>query len=215
MIAAAASRVRDRAPSWTLVVATGATAAYLALAASIALGLTASIDLAVMRWSQSFASHPLDVIANAHTLVGHLYLTLPLAAGLSLVLQRRFGGWAGLAALAILATGAIELAFKLGLHHPSPPAEFVRALTDALKVHGPANAFPSGHVARITFLSTLAAGLSPSPWVRLGATLMVVTAVYLRMYIGDHWISDTLGGAALGLAVGAAAVAWVHVTRRT
>lgn len=195
--------------------AVGAGSVYLLLAALVALRMTVPVDLALMIAFQSIASYPLDLVANAHTVIGQLVVTLSAAAVLAIVLHRRFRGWAWLGAALILATGAIELAFKLSVAQPSPPEEFGRAFHNILGVQGPPNAFPSGHVARLTFLSVLVAGVMPARWSGIAALVFVAATVFLRVYIGDHWPSDALGGAALGLSVGALAVAWVRATART
>jgi membrane-associated phospholipid phosphatase len=42
----------------------------------------------------------------------------------------------------------------------------------------------------------------------------IALSLFARVYIGDHWVSDTLGGIALGSSVGAAAFAWMRATSR-
>lgn len=203
-----------RAPPWTITVAVGAGSVFLLLAALVALRVTVPVDLALMIGVQSVASYPLDLVANAHTVIGQLVVTLAAAAVLAIALHRRFRRWAWLAPMLILATGAIEVAFKLTIAQPSPPEEFGRSFVDVLGVKGLPYAFPSGHVARLTFLSVLVAGVMPARWLGRAALAFVAATVFLRVYIGDHWPSDALGGAALGLSVGALAVAWVRVTAR-
>ncbi len=194
--------------------ALSASVAFLVLAALVALGATRGIDLATTLALQSFASDQLDVLVNWHTLLGQLAVTLPVAAMLAAVAWRRYGGWAWLAPLAILATGAVELVFKLGLVHPGPPEELTRDLFNPLGVRVEApSSFPSGHMARVTFLAVLVAGMFPSRAAWLGAAAFVAVAVFARVYIGDHWISDVAGGLALGAAVAAAAIRWMHATR--
>ena len=78
-------------------------AVFIAVAVLVALGATRGIDLATTHAFQSVASYPLDVLANWHTLLGQLAVTLPGAAVLAVVVWRRHGGWAWLAPLAILA----------------------------------------------------------------------------------------------------------------
>ncbi len=199
-----------------VAVALSASVAFLALAALVALGATREIDLATTLALQSFASDPLDVLVNWHTLLGQLAVTLPVAALLAVVAWRRYGGWAWLGPLAILATAAIELVFKFGLVHPGPPEELTRDLFNPLGVRVDApSAFPSGHMARLTFLAVLVAGMfaSRAAWTVAGA--FVAASVLARVYIGDHWASDVIGGAALGLAVAAAALAWMRATGRS
>ncbi|HEX9437510.1 MAG TPA: phosphatase PAP2 family protein [Candidatus Limnocylindria bacterium] len=205
-----------RAPPWTLSVAAASAVLFALLATLVALGLTRVSDLGWTRAFQSLASYPLDLAVNAHTIVGLLNVTLPIAAILALIAWRRLGGHAWLGPLLILATGGIELAFKTVVPHPSPPVELVRAFAHLgpPPEWQPPFAFPSGHVARLSFLTLVVGGLWPRPWVTAAGAAFVAFSVFARVYIGDHWISDALGGLMLGTAVGALAVGWMHATAR-
>ena len=57
--------------------------------------------------------------------------------------------------------------------------------------------YPSGHVARITLLSSLA--LRRVPWL---AAVPVLCMMISLVYLGDHWTSQALGGFWLGGAAG-------------
>lgn len=204
-----------RIPRLCLTVTLISGALFIALVILVALGATSGVDLAVTRAIQSVASDPLDIIVNWHTLLGQLAVTLPVAALLAVVARRRLGGLAWLGPLAILATGAIEIVFKYGLVHPGPPDEFIRAFINPLGVRVEApSAFPSGHAARLTFLAVLTAGMFPSRVAWVAAIVFVVVSLVARVYIGDHWVSDVLGGSALGLGVAAAALGWMRATGR-
>ena len=187
-------------------------AVFVALTILVATGATRGFDLATTILFQSVASYPLDLVANAHTLVGQLVVTLAIAVVLALVIRRRYGGLAWLAPGLLLVTGAVELAFKLLIPRASPPPEFVRAFQNVLGVKGPPASFPSGHVARIAFLTVLVAALVPGRVSWALAALFIAASVFLRVYIGDHWISDAVAGAALGVGLGALGVAWMRAT---
>jgi membrane-associated phospholipid phosphatase len=209
--------IARRAPPQAVRAAAAASIVFLVLAFLVGVGATRGVDLAVIRAFQSIASYPIDVAVNAHTVVGQLAVTLPLSIVIALVAQRRLGGYAWLGPLFILATGGIELVFKILAAHPGPPREFIRAFGNPLGIpreFHPPYAFPSGHMARITFLTIVTAALFPSrPAFALGA-VFVALSLYARVYIGDHWVSDSLGGVALGTAVGAAAIAWMRAAAR-
>ena len=159
---------------------------------------------------QSVASGALDVVANANTPVGQAPVTIAATAGLALIAWRREPGaaWLGAGLFAIVAGAGLLM--KLALVHPPPPAEYVRALWDPLGFGVPTpSAFPSGHIARVGFLAIFAVGLASGTWVRVALVALIVWTFWSRVYIGDHWISDAVGGLALGTAAGCAAVAWV------
>jgi len=68
-------------------------------------------------------------------------------------------------------------------------------------IHSPfASSFPSGHVARFAFLVRI---VDPIPTWVLGVGIVVMALT--RIYLGEHWLSDTIGGAILGLGVANAA----------
>lgn len=78
---------------------------------------------------------------------------------------------------------------------------------------GTPNSFPSGHVARVTFLAFLTSAIWPWRAVRVGAAAVVMITLWARVYIGDHWLSDGLGGVVLGAALGAIAFAAIRRAR--
>jgi len=194
------------------------TAASLVVFAAVAIAVvaraTVSGDLATTIALQSVASDLLDLLANANTVVGQAVVTAALGAALALVAWRHDAPWAWLAAglLAVPAFGA--LALKLALFHPSPPHEFVRAWGNPLGVRiDTAGGFPSGHIARVTFLTVLAGGLFPAALARVALGLLVAYTFWARIYIGDHWLSDAIGGLALGIASGCLALGWLAFAR--
>ena len=177
---------------------------------------THGIDVAFTQALQSVASAPLDLVANLNTLFGQASVTTALAALLAVVLWRRDARWAWLAAgLFIIAAGA-EVALKLTLVHPPPLPEYTRAWWDPLGVQlSTPSGFPSGHIARVTFFAFFAAGLARSSRATAALLAFVAYTFWARVYIGDHWLSDAIGGLALGVATGCAAAAWIVRCRAT
>src|SRR5687767_7227732 len=79
------------------------------LAAFVRAGITHEADRAVLTAVQRPANGIFDLLANLHTLVGLPYVTVPLAAALSLMLWRRGHGAASLGPLLIVGTVIVEL----------------------------------------------------------------------------------------------------------
>ncbi|HET8568175.1 MAG TPA: hypothetical protein VFM93_04245, partial [Candidatus Limnocylindria bacterium] len=113
---------------------------------------TEAADLAMLRAAQSVANGVLDALANAHTLVGHAATTTGVAGALAYRAWRRGEGVAALAPLLIVLTAVVELALKLTTGHAPPGPELSRSWLDTGGVPTPSG-FPSGHAARLAFLS--------------------------------------------------------------
>jgi undecaprenyl-diphosphatase len=76
-----------------------------------------------------------------------------------------------------------------------------------VNVRGPAErglGFPSGHAGVSTAMATVAAGAVPPPWSAVGFAIAPVVG-FGRVYVGAHLPLDIVGGAALGVTLGAAA----------
>ena len=185
-------------------------AALVALAAIVRTGITNELDRTVLRAVQSAANGAFDLLANLHTLVGLPYVTLPVACAVALALWRRGHGAASLAPLLLAGTVVVELALKLTTGHAPPGDETSRSFIDLVPTLDTPSSFPSGHAARLTFLSAFAALLVGRPRVTLAAAAFVAFTLVARVYIGDHWPTDVIGGAALGLAFALPAAAWVR-----
>jgi undecaprenyl-diphosphatase len=200
---------------WYAAAAAIFAAMFVAIAAFVAFGHAGPLDLATTIAFQSVASDALDLVANVETVAGQLSVTLALALVLAFVAWRRVSPAAALGPLLILATGPVELLFKSIMQQPGPPHEFVRAFHNVLgvRIDTPAS-FPSGHVTRLTFLVLLGAAMFPRGWMPAAAALAITAIVYLRVYIGDHWISDALAGVCLGAAFAALAVGWMRAAAR-
>ena len=67
------------------------------------------------------------------------------------------------------------------------------------------SSFPSGHATAAFAAATMLAGRQRAPWYVLAA-LVASSRVYVRM----HHASDVIGGAVLGMALGAALRPWVR-----
>ena len=184
------------------------------MTALVALRATVARDLAVTLWLQSYPSLPLDLLANVNTLVGQAAVTGAIAMWLGYLTWRREPPLAWLATGLFIVVAVVGLGLKLALVHPPPTAEYLRRLWDPLDItFATPSGFPSGHVARVTFLAFVAAALARTAAARIALALLVAYTFWARVYIGDHWLSDAVGGLALGVAAGCLALMWIESCR--
>lgn len=147
------------------------------------------------------------------SLLGSVEITFLLAGLLSLASLVRRKWLAFFAWLLIIPATTIEVMGKLILFHPAPPFFFHRTIIEAPLPSFEVNtnfSYPSGHVTRTTFLLTVFLLLIffakkniflKIIWI---VTLFIFASamMFTRISLGEHWISDVLGGVLLGGAFG-------------
>jgi len=171
-------------------------------------GLARSLDRQLLDLVQSVARPELDVVGSLVSVLGSSEVTAGIAAGLVVarLRARRSDFWVPLAiALVVI----VETILKIVVGQPLPPRDVQRDLGFFRGVDpGFAYAFPSGHVARDTFLLLIVHG-----WSRLAVAVAILVIALSRVYTGQHWPSDAIGGLLLGAAVASAALSFARRPR--
>lgn len=150
-------------------------------------------EVAVLEWFAAARSPALTELAVGITALGSFAVAVALIIGLYIVEER---DTALLAAAGTLAPGIVENLLNHLVMRPRPPVEHV--------LPAYTSSFPSGH-------TVIAFALAPVLSHRLPAgrayfyTIAVLVGL-TRVYLGLHYPTDVLAGAALGLAGGLAAV---------
>jgi len=108
--------------------------------------------------------------------------------------------------LALLLALALTTAIKYAVARPRPEDVFadVRIVSVPGLFVETDPAFPSGHVARIAVLAAILFLVLPDWKFALPLALLVLLEALSRIYVGVHWPTDTIAGAALGLGIGIA-----------
>lgn len=114
----------------------------------------------------------------------------------------------------ILPATLAEVFGKLVLFHPGPPVFFHRSLlpTSLPSFYVHTNfSYPSGHMTRTIFIITILVcilffGLRGKLFLKtvliFGLLSFAILMALTRIYLGEHWFSDVLGGALLGVGFG-------------
>jgi membrane-associated phospholipid phosphatase len=161
---------------------------------------SARLDTHVTAWVVAHRTGWLTSIMRVVTWLGSAAVIIPLGLIIGGWFVRRRHEWRPLILLAVAVAGAVALydIVKVLVGRPRPPPAIWIG-------HFPAAAFPSGHATQtVAFYSllaiTLGAGRSPRVKLALWSAAVPVALVvgFSRIYLGAHWLTDVLGGYALG-----------------
>ncbi|WP_353828679.1 phosphatase PAP2 family protein [Agromyces sp. SYSU T0242] len=127
---------------------------------------------------------------------------VPIAVAVILLVVRR--PWAALYFITASAASALVVQVLKNL--------FGRARPEDIIVLSDFGSFPSGHVANAATIAVTIGIIVPRGWVWFWGAVYTVLMAISRTYLGAHWITDTIGGALVGVAV--ALLVWALFAQR-
>ncbi len=166
-----------------------------------------AIWIATHRWA---SLNELFVWLGKIEKLGAVWILLALVVGL---LTKRGAvatiGLTLLTAATTLAADLVSLGLKDLVHRPRPFLSHPQ-IHPLYVVHS--SSFPAGHAATAFAGATILGHIAPRAQPLF--VLLAVAIGFSRVYVGDHYPLDVLGGALLGAVVGAAAIALLKFIRR-
>jgi membrane-associated phospholipid phosphatase len=158
-----------------------------------------SFDLPITIFVQQFNWGPLVYVMDLiNWSAGYKQVVLGAAAIIALFVYERRAGW-------LMLIGSVscllDKLIKLAIARQRPPSDLVHILSPATGF-----SYPSGHAVFFTWMAfMIAVSLAPRtnprlrPILWIAATLAIVLTCLARVWAGDHWPSDIIGGVLVGI----------------
>lgn len=173
----------------------GCLGGYVALSVAVAMQPRPPLDLDARAWTQPLRHDRLELPMQMVSSLGDATGLVPIILLASLALWRFRRGWAVLLPFVMAGTGALQYLAKWAAQRPRP--------------NEAPWGFPSGHTLSVAVLAGLLLYLLLTAIARhrrgrwlacAGATAPVAMVAWSRIYLDMHWLSDVIGGLAIGAA---------------
>ena len=151
------------------------------------LGPVVQVDEQVQRAVQSHRTPVFDRVMQAATDLGRRDLVAGVLLGVAVLDPVAGPAVARLAIVGLTGTNLVVEGLKWAVNRPRPDGERKRSNSS----------FPSSHAANAVCLAWIFARRWPRPGWALW--LVALAVAWSRVYLGRHYLSDVVGGAAIGL----------------
>jgi membrane-associated phospholipid phosphatase len=186
------------------------TLSYILLSILVNKDIFRMFDYESMLLVQKYTSSVVDKLFSFFTLLGSSEISLLIIVMIFIYIAIRIKKYF-FAIFLYIFIYIIEIYSKLHIYHPIPPVNLNRYVFD---FHFPSAfvvktnySFPSGHMARISFIMAILFYLNSklrNPFKKYNNIIIILTLLIMfisRIYLGEHWFSDCLGGMFLGFIV--------------
>lgn len=172
-----------------------------------------SLDFDTTVKLQDHISRRFDEFFSMFSLIGSVEVTVGFVALMAVLSLVRLKIFSALAWLLVVPATIFEIFGKLVLFHPAPPVLFHRNVLEqelpSFYVHTNFS-YPSGHMTRTAFVVTILCSIvyfQNRNWVYkllslCGLAGFLGLMFLTRVYLGEHWLSDVVGGLLLGVSSG-------------